>query len=353
MRPALELTSPEAIELRSPVEEAHVQDAGAVAQAVEEAEVHQGIQSEGVCVVVKGVDEDSEKDGPYQVRITRVQPEFPAWSAEAALVDGTAQFGALPEGTLQVELVYASMESLAGRTLAWPTSDLENTRSLEMDLDKIRAENSENAAIATLRAIHAAQRQMQACCAIDTDGDGSGQYAYFGELAGSSPLRAFGPNGGTVGGPTEVLNPPFLTRAFGNIQAGLRYGCVLRQGYYFRVQLPALAYSESEPVAGVFESPLGGASDPVDPSLGEKYWGVYAWPAEAGPVARSTFFINQEGDLVRRDHSQPNPYVGLNAGPSFDAALSSKTPRDMCAAIAFAARGLAANDGGIWVQVGN
>src|SRR5262245_51832280 len=56
-----------------------------------------------------------------------------------------------------------------------------------------RVATNENAAISTLRAIAAAQAQLQSACAIDTDADGSGEFGYLGELAGVAPLRIWDP----------------------------------------------------------------------------------------------------------------------------------------------------------------
>ena len=158
-----------------------------------------------------------------------------------------------------------------------------------------------------------------------------------------------------MGGPEDKLDPPFLAPALGEVQAAAQYGCVLRSGYYFRVHLPAEHPGDESPVGAVYEAPTGGAGmQTVDPSLGELYWGIYAWPAEATEQPRHAYFINQDGSLAKRfSLDGRNPYVGLQGGPEFDAALSSTSRGDMRSPVAFAAMGLHANDGGLWTQVGN
>jgi hypothetical protein len=307
----------------------------------------------GVCVYVKGADKHLGDHGQGLVRITRLTPKLPTWSADALVVDGAAQFSALPQGTFRVDFLSSTLNVNARETLVWPAPDGKHFNLFEVDLDQAIAEAQENTVIATLRSIAGAQQQVQASAAIDTDGDGGGQYAFLGELAGSSPMRIFGPGGGSPGGPENVMNPPFLSKSLGEVEAASQYGCVLRQGYYFRVHLPALTQSDDEPVTGVYESAQGGAGlDPVDPSLGERFWGIYAWPAAADATTSSAFFINQEGDMVRSQASAGNPYIGLNAGPAFDAAHSTESPRDMRGQLGIAAMGRSANDGGIWLQVG-
>ena len=77
-----------------------------------------------------------------------------------------------------------------------------------------RLSANEAAAIATLRSISSAQAQVQSSGAIDTDGDGGGEYGYFGELSGQAFLRDV-----VAGAPgvsaTQVLNPAVLSSAFG------------------------------------------------------------------------------------------------------------------------------------------
>lgn len=307
----------------------------------------------GVCVKVKIANKHLGYHGQGLVRITRLTPKLPTWSADAVLVDSAAQFPTLPEGTFRLDFLSSTLNVHARETLTWPAPDGEPSHQFEVDLDMAIAEAQENFVIATLRSIASAQQQVQASAAIDTDGDGSGQYAYLGELAGSSPMRIHGPSGGRPGGPENVMNPPFLAKSMGEVEAAAQYGCVLRKGYYFRVHLPALTQSDDGPVTGVYESPQGGVGlEPVDPSLGEVFWGIYAWPAEAGATASSAFFTNQEGDVVRSQASTGNPYIGLNAGPAFDAVHSTESPRDMRGKIGFAAMNRSANDGRIWLQVG-
>jgi prepilin-type N-terminal cleavage/methylation domain-containing protein len=53
-----------------------------------------------------------------------------------------------------------------------------------------RLSANESAAISTLRSLTSAQAQVQSSGAIDTDGDGAGEYGGFGELAGTIPSPA-------------------------------------------------------------------------------------------------------------------------------------------------------------------
>ncbi|MCP5021409.1 MAG: hypothetical protein GY930_06495 [bacterium] len=307
----------------------------------------------GVCIRVT----DSANhlgEGQGLVTITRVEPETPAWSTEVILVNKMAQLGEIPEGRFNVVVSSSSFRWKLTQSFTWPNPDGVQNNQLELDLDAAAKKASEKRAIATLRTFAAAQQQMQASAAIDCDGDGAGQYGFLAELAGMSPMRVYGVGGSMRGGPEDLLNPAYLARRFGELQAGSQYGCMLVEGYCYRIHLPAMGLAADGPVTAVFEAPGGGVGpDPVDPSLGEKFWGAYAWPADSSTPGRATFFMNQEADVSKRSGDHQVPYEGLNSGPAFDAALSSESPGDMRAPMSFAAMGIPANDGGIWTQAGN
>ncbi len=222
-----------------------------------------------------------------------------------------------------------------------------------------RVSANENAAIATLRSITAAQCQLQASCAIDTDGDGGGEFGFFGELAGSVPLRAYDPSTESsvfAAGPDAVLYPPFLASAFGELtEDGLGHGVVERQGYYFKIYLPGTTVGETIP--GLPESATGGTRE-RDLAAGwsssdsELFWCAYAWPVTAAKTGNRAFFVNQEGDLVQYDNRDAD-YEGLISPPSFGAAYSDGIPDSMLEDLGLAAMGFDANDGNVWTRLGH
>src|SRR6188768_1316813 len=92
---------------------------------------------------------------------------------------------------------------------------------------------NETAAITSLRALITAQALVQTQAHIDSDGDGTGEDGYFGELAGTAALRASA--GGVPTPGVHKLTPSVLSVAFGKIDAN---GLVARSGYYFQLWLP-------------------------------------------------------------------------------------------------------------------
>ena len=218
--------------------------------------------------------------------------------------------------------------------------DLGDGKSLDMTplldvpaggMEAARKKANENAAIATLRSLAAAQAQMQAAALIDTDGDEGGEYAYFSEMAGTAALRGSG----------EPIDIQLLPTAFGNVSSD---GTMQRQGYVFRIDLPAATVAGK--TAGLHE----GARVQPDGDNAEILWSAYAWPQEAGTSGTRAFFINHEGDVLECPNSD-RTYDGRSKRPAFDAAIRSEHPRDMAGPLPLFDQGHTTNDGLGWSPV--
>ncbi len=205
-----------------------------------------------------------------------------------------------------------------------------------------RLSANESAAIATLRSLSSAQAQIQSSAAIDTDADGSGEYGFFGELAGTVPLRVSAAGVAAAGGVgTDELRPSVLSAAFGVVNASV----VTRSGYNFQIYLPGPTAGGVTP--GIAEDPTGGAvAGPFpDSDNCEILWACYAWPMNHQNTGNRAFFINQEGDLLQTLNRSATPYDGATLAPTFDAAY---TAADMGSPVA---TGAAGQDGNVWVPV--
>jgi prepilin-type N-terminal cleavage/methylation domain-containing protein len=224
-----------------------------------------------------------------------------------------------------------------------------------------RISANENGAIATLRSIASAQAQCQSSNAIDTDADGGGEYAFFGELSGQLPMRIFdetipGPAVGVA--PDDLLDPPILPTAFGQVvDTGLGTGVVSRAGYFFQMWLPEQVDANGA-VLAVGEDVAGGAIAGTLPSSNdaEILWGCYAWPVDAEKTGNRAFFINQEGDLMQFDN-RDQTYEGIAGGPAWDSAYAvdaeSGGIAHMGAELGLTVMGFNAGDGQVWTVVGN
>ena len=222
-----------------------------------------------------------------------------------------------------------------------------------------RISANENAAIATLRSIAAAQQQLQASSAIDTDADGGGEYGYFGELAGSDPVRIYGGGTPTIGAdPGDILDPTYLPVQFGNVVTDGTNGVIERQGYYFKIFLPALTTGTGDTaIAGLGEATGGGNPGTLpDPDNAELIWCCYAWPVQTTKTGNRAFFINEQGDVMSTQNRIGGTGVGqvydaFDDVPAFDAAYTEAS--DMGSDPALAQLNLTAQDGNIWTPVGN
>jgi prepilin-type N-terminal cleavage/methylation domain-containing protein len=183
-----------------------------------------------------------------------------------------------------------------------------------------RLSANESAAISTLRSLSSSQAQVQSSGAIDSDGDGAGEYGYFAELAGAQPVRVSAagvPAAGVVG--TDNLTPSVMSSAFGAVNATSQ---VSRSGYLYQVWLPAATVGAA--TAGIPEDAGGGklGAPFPDPDNGEVMWCCYAWPIQANQTGNRVFFVNQEGDLLQMLNRQAVPYSTTIGGPPFDAVFS-------------------------------
>lgn len=208
-----------------------------------------------------------------------------------------------------------------------------------------RLSANETAAVATLRNLASAQAQCQASGVIDGDGDGTGEYGYFAELAGAKAVRAFVAGAQAIG--TTKISPPVLSGAFGNV-AGSN---VSRSGYMFKIFLPNTAG------IGLEEDATGGATSNIanlSPDYCETTWNAYAWPINYGNSGKRTFFVNQQGDVLQCQNTTKN-YNGTTVAPTADAAYDTASTAAALTIVNVALAVTNANkmgkDGEVWSNV--
>ena len=203
-----------------------------------------------------------------------------------------------------------------------------------------RLSANEAAAIATLRTVSSSEAQIQSSGAIDTDGDGVGEYGYFAELAGTQPMRVSVASMPAPGNPaTGLLAPAVLPSAFGTITNSV----VSRSGYVFKMFLPNDLFN------GIAEDATGGklAAPWPNPNNQEIAWCCYAWPMDQGNTGNRAFFINQDGDLLQYPNRSATPYQGTTKMPGYGEAFVTAT--DMSSALRIGIVGGADNT--IWLPM--
>lgn len=214
-----------------------------------------------------------------------------------------------------------------------------------------RLSANEAAAISTLRLLSTVQGQIRSQAAIDTDSDGTGEYAYLGELAGTAPLRidaGGAPGAGTPG--RDELDPSVIANAFGDVDP---QSLVARSGYYFQIWLPgptAGVVAGLPEAAGAGPGIGGGAPGPggfPDPDNAENLWCCYAWPVRADNTGNRVFFINEEGSLWQFENRLAAPFSGTTKTPQFDEAYIDAG--DMASGVRMGTAG--GNEGSIWTPI--
>ncbi len=202
-----------------------------------------------------------------------------------------------------------------------------------------RLTSNESAAISTLRSISSAQAEVQTSRAIDANGNGVGEYAFFAELASGVGLREAS---GTAG--ARFLTPPTLSATFANVTSlpPITGGVVTRSGYVFQIFLPHATGT------GLVEATAGGVgSTAPDPVQSELLWCCYAWPMDFGNTGRRAFFVNQWGEILSTRNTIRR-YSGATNAPDFSVAFAAGTGNLISGTIAANATG---RDGQFWLAI--
>ena len=149
---------------------------------------------------------------------------------------------------------------------------------------------------------------------VNQDGDWNGEFGLLGELTGEIVPRC-----SLLATP---LPNPLLAHSY-NTGGANGPGCAYRQGYFFRIYLPA-----SPDTAGD-DRTLGGTRSKPGPevrrdvvNLQEQHFALYAWPRRRGTIPKYAiaFFINELGRLHRQKGTK---YIGRDNGPPAEAAYVS------------------------------
>jgi len=176
---------------------------------------------------------------------------------------------------------------------------------------------NETSACATLRNIYSAQEQFRETALADTDGDGKGEYGFFGELSAECFVR----------GTQKQLDPPVLSGAYRVVD---EHGVVRRSGYCFRIFLPgrdgAHVTERASPQRSVVVPrpadqrtgyPCCGTrrvamaevavAGPIETDAAEQRWYAYAWPIHAGCTGTRSFYIDQGGVMLATEDPLAGP----------------------------------------------
>jgi hypothetical protein len=172
------------------------------------------------------------------------------------------------------------------------------------------------------------------------DEDGTGEFGYFAELAGTVPLR------GAPAAPAVILNPPQLSGSLGIVDGN---GYVNKLGYYFLMHIAGnnfLPWPE-QPGGGDGGAGAGwlGVGQGCDPS--ENYWNCYAWPVAIGGTGNRAFMCNQSGDVLQTSNQIQRYTSTTNPPPPLAAYVN--TAIDMSGTLSIRGNPAPANDGGTWI----
>jgi prepilin-type N-terminal cleavage/methylation domain-containing protein len=186
-----------------------------------------------------------------------------------------------------------------------------------------RLQANERAALASMRAIVNAEFQARSQLLVDSNGDGVGEFAFLGELAGQRTVRGSG----------NRISPPVLSVAMGMVD---NTGTIIRGGYLFRVFLPNAAG------VGVPETVAGIAS--VDPTMAADHWAAMAWPAGYGQSGLHTLWTGSRGEILK---TKATAYSGALATIYPSAPFITAAPLGLITGTTLAIN-VTASDGNVW-----
>jgi prepilin-type N-terminal cleavage/methylation domain-containing protein len=180
---------------------------------------------------------------------------------------------------------------------------------------RARIASNETAAIGTLRTLSTSEAQFQSSAIVDVDTDGTGEFGFLQELAGTALYRTGPPAAPALS--TQPASPAFITSVLGSTaeNAATAEGVAGKSGYQFLVYLPNGA------LGGVAIPEPSGAippeGDTTNCNVQEVRFACYAWPASIGNSGNRAFVVSQQGEVFATANKDV-PTQGYNgsAGPA-------------------------------------
>ena len=187
-----------------------------------------------------------------------------------------------------------------------------------------RSTTNERTVVAALRTIATAQQNFKAGLNVDWNGDGAPEFGWLGEMTGVKLPR----------GAAEPIRPTLMGASLSSLDAS---GIVEYHGYLFCLYLPDAAGQGLAEIAG--NGPL------VDAIQAEQCWTCLAWPVAYGTTGTHTFFINQQGEILR---TNVPAYTGRSGKPPAGAGLAGGVPQSINLPLA---ANLVGADGNRWSTI--
>jgi prepilin-type N-terminal cleavage/methylation domain-containing protein len=204
---------------------------------------------------------------------------------------------------------------------------------------RARIASNETACIGTLRTLSTSQSQFQSAAIVDVDGDGTGEFGWLQELAGTANYRT------NAGVSTNPASPAFITSVLGTT-AENNSGVAGKSGYQFLMYLPTSAGPATDEITGVGNPVTADANDQ------EVRFACYGWPASLGNSGNRAFVVSQQGEVFSTANKDFQNYGGTTIADAPDpgAAFIGDDPPNLDGTLI---TGTDADDGQTWLPAGN
>jgi hypothetical protein len=208
-----------------------------------------------------------------------------------------------------------------------------------------RIRQNERTAIGTLRTLSTSQAAFQSSAIVDVDADGTGEFGFFHELAGTLGCR-LPPGKLPPGWSPRPITPPFIRSILGTTAVQDGDGIAHKSGYCFRMYLPTGAGPATpEPGRAV-------PGTPADADAQELRFACYAWPEVLGVSGRRAFVVTQQGVVFATRNVGYQDHDGLTDPPAPGAALLPEPGDDPANLEGRIIQGLPTSGGFVWTPVG-
>lgn len=236
-------------------------------------------------------------------RVIRQIPENASYSVTLTLEEKQA--------TVRTNIPFTSL--IAWIALDLTKSEISTSAGKKQPRSSPRIQANEGSAMATLRSLCTSQVQMMKSAIVDQDQDGTGEYGFIQEMAGTANIR----------GKDEKISLPFMQTALGET-AAKNNGVAMKSGYYFYCYLPGNERAIGEQ-AGKMPALSPGDSNAIN--LQETYFVIYAWPVEPGKTGNRAFVIDQSGEVLACN--DPNYTLANKPNPEDAYSKDSPNPKNL------------------------
>lgn len=202
---------------------------------------------------------------------------------------------------------------------------------------RARISANEGSAIGSLRTISTSETQFQTEQVVDQDNDGTGEFAFLAEMAGTAIPR----------GATATVSPAYIPSVLGPTGAAVRSN---KSGYHFQMFLPGSSAALSD--TGSTTPTVLTTTNQAVIDAQEVNFRCFAWPQKRTNTGNRAFALDSTAEVLSTVNTV-KMYDGTTSTVAFDAAVDSGTTDAASTFSGLFKSNITGKDGGKWIAAGN